>query len=279
MTRILTLLGALLIFSIQLTAQNAWARPKGEVYLQFGFHNISNYSSVFNKGETGLSLERVMSDRTLQIYGEVGLTDQLTLVANVPYKTVQSQEPLVTLPTLDSGTLSDLGNVEVGLRHQILRGNFNIAAQVNVKANTSSFDQALGLRTDLDAWSILPSISIGRSKENSYTQAFLGYAWHANDYSHHFRLGFEAGLGILDKHWLIFFIDIYDALENGDRVEDANNLLTGLFLDNQQFGGLGLKAIISLPADIQLNLGVGGAFFGDLVPSQGATSIGIARKF
>jgi len=55
--------------------------------------------------------------------------------------------------------------------------------------------------------------------------------------------------------------------------------LTGLFLDNQQFGGIGLKAIIALPAGIKLNLGVGGAIFGDLVPSQGATSIGIAREF
>jgi len=268
------ILSICLIFTVQtIIAQNAWSKPKGSVYVQLGVHNISDYNSLFNKEDPGLSLERVMSDRTLQFYGEVGLTDKLTLVANIPYKTVQSQEAIVAAPTLDSGTLSGLGNIELGLRRQILRGKFNVAAQVNVKANTSEFNQALGLRTDLDAWSVLPSISVGRSTETSYTQAFIGYAWHSNDYSHHFRFGLEAGLNILDKHWLIFFVDIYDALENGNRIEDANNLLTGLFLDNQQFGGIGLKAIIALPAGIKLNLGVGGAIFGDLVPSQGATSI------
>lgn len=274
------LLPFLLIFTTHsLIAQNAWSRSKGSVYVQFGLHNISNYGALFSKEEGTFGLERSTSDRTLQFYGEIGLTDKLTLIANIPYKTVQSQDALVLAPTLNSGTLSDLGNVELGLRRQILRGAFNVAAQINVKANTSSFDQALGLRTDIDAWSVLPSISIGRSTETSYSQAFVGYAWHGNDYSHHFRLGFEAGLGILNKHWLIFFVDIYDALENGDRVEDPNNLLTGLFLNNQQFGGLGLKAILSLPAGIKLNLGIGGAFFGDLVPSKGATSIGIARTF
>ncbi len=274
------ILGICLMFLLQnMMAQNAWTRPKGNAYVQFGLHNISNYNSLFNKGESALGLERTMSDRTLQFYGEVGITDKLTLIANIPYKTVQSQEAIVPAPTLDSGTLSGLGNVEFGLRRQILTGEFNVAAQLNVQANTSEFNQALGLRTDIDAWSVLPSISVGRSTETSYTQAFIGYAWHGNDYSHHFRFGVEAGLNVFNKHWLIFFVDIYDALENGDRIEDPNNLLTGLFLNNQQFGGIGLKAIFSLPADIKLNLGVGGAIFGDLVASQGAVSIGIAREF
>ena len=274
------ILSVVLIFTIQnVIAQSAWAKPKGDVYVQFGLHNISNYTSLFSKGETGIALERTLSDRTLQFYGEVGLTDQLTLIANIPYKTVQSQEALVPTPTLDSGSLSGLGNVELGLRHQILRGKFNVAAQLNVQANTSDYAPELGLRTDIDAWSVLPTISIGRSSESSYSQAFIGYAWHSNDYSHHFRFGLEGGINIFKKHWIIFFLDIYDSLENGDRVDSPNNLLTGLFVNNQQFGGIGLKAIIGLPAGIKLNLGAGGAVFGDLVASQGALSIGLAKEF
>ena len=234
------LLSFILLFILQDgLSQSAWTRPKGEVYVQFGLHNISNYQSLFSKENNSIGLERLTSDRTLQLYGEVGLTDRLTLIANVPYKTVQTGEPVVAVPEIESGTLSALGNVELGLRQQIVTGNFNIAAQLNVQANTASYEEAFGLRTDIDAWSILPSVSIGRSSETGFTQAFVGYAWHSNDYSHHFRLGLEAGLSILDKHWLIFFVDIYDSLENGDRVESPNNLLTGLFLNNQQFGGIG----------------------------------------
>lgn len=269
-----------LLFAFQsISAQSAWTRPKGEVYVQFGFHNIGNYQSLFSKENNSGSLERVMSDRTLQLYGEVGLTDKLTLIANIPYKTVQSGESIVAIPEIPSGFLSAFGNVELGLRRQILKGNFNVSAQLNVQANTSSYEAPLGLRTDLDAWSVLPSISIGRSSASYFAQAFVGYAWHSNDYSHHFRLGVEAGISILDKHWLIFFVDIYDSLENGDRVDSPNNLLTGLFLNNQQYGGIGLKAIFELPANLSLNLGVGGAIFGDLVASQGATSIGVGWKF
>ena len=273
-------LSLVFIFSLQQAiGQGAWTRPQGNLYVQFGFHNISNYNSLFNNEGNSIELERSMTDRTLQFYGEFGITDGLTFLTNIPYKIVQSNDAIDSNPTLESGTLSGLGNVEFGLRQKIISGSVNVTAQLNFKANTADYNEALGLRTDIDASSFLPSVSVGKSSETYYAQAFVGYAWHSNNYSQYVRWGLEAGLHFLEKHWAILYIDSYDSLGNGDRVDSENNLLTGLFLNDQEYGGIGLKFIVSLPKEIKLNLGVGGAFFGNLVPEQGAVSVGLAREF
>jgi len=186
---------------------------------------------------------------------------------------------LVDTPTLNSGSLNALGNIELGLRQRIYNGLFTASAQVKTQLNTSEYEEIVGLRSDLDAFSIIPTISIGKTIDVGYIQLFGGYAWHSNDYSHHIKWGGEFGLSVLDKHWVILYLDIYDSTDNGSRIDDPNNQLTGLFLNNQEYGGIGLKVIIGLPKEFNLNLGFGGAVFGHLVPQQGSVTIGVSRDF
>ena len=230
---------------------------------------------LFNRDGDAIELPRKISDRTLQLYGEFGLTKNLTLIANLPYKMLQTGSPQVPVPVIEEGSLNTLGNVSLGLRHKIYSGKVNISGQIDVRANTSEYDDKTGLRSDLDAWSVIPTISLGKGSANSFFQVFAGYAWHSNDYSGYLKLGGEAGTKIFGKHWLIGFVEVYNSAENGTRTENLNNVLTGLFLNNQEFGSFGAKGIFYFTKNFGLNVGFGGAFSGHLVAAAPALSLGL----
>jgi len=266
----------LMLFTLSTSyAQNAWTKPQGNGYFQVAFHNISGYNTLFNRDGDALELPRQISDRTIQLYGEFGLTNNLTLIANVPYKLLQTGDAQVATPIIEEGSLNTLGNVSLGLRHKIYSGAVNLSAQVDVQANTSSYDDKTGLRSDLDAWSVTPTISLGKGGANSFFQAFAGYVWRSNDYSHHLTVGGEAGTKIFKKHWLIGFVNFFNSFENGNRTEELNNVLTGLFLNNQEYTSFGLKGIFYVKPNFGLNVSFGGAFSGHLVAASPALSLGI----
>lgn len=270
----------IMFLSLTTKAQNAWTKEKGELYTLFNFTSIANYGSLFNNDGESIALERSITERTFQLYGEFGVSNTFTFIANVPLRNFQSKDALVDTPTLNSGSLNALGNIELGIRQRLYSNKgFTASAQLKTALNTSTYDEPIGLRSDLDAFSIVPTVSVGKSLDIGYIQLFGGYAWHSNNYSGHVKWGGELGLSVLEKHWVILFLDIYDALDNGDRIDDVNNQLTGLFLNGQEYGGIGLKLIIELPKDFDLNFGFGGAIFGHLVPQQGSISIGISRDF
>lgn len=269
-----TILLNFLVFT-HLQAQSAWTKPKGNGYFQVAFHSIAGYNTLFNRDGDAIELPRQISDRTLQLYGEFGLTKNLTLIANLPYKMLQTGSAQVPVPVIEEGSLNTLGNVSLGLRHKIYSGKVNISGQIDVRANTSEYDDKTGLRSDLDAWSVIPTISLGKGSANSFFQVFAGYAWHSNDYSGYLKLGGEAGAKIFGKHWLIGFVEVYNSAENGTRTENLNNVLTGLFLNNQEFGSFGAKGIFYFTKNFGLNVGFGGAFSGHLVAASPALSLGL----
>lgn len=255
-------------------AQSAWTKSQGNGYFQLAFHNISGYNTLFNRDGDAIELARQINDRTIQLYGEYGLTKNLTLIANVPYKMLQAGSAQIATPIIEEGSLNTLGNVSLGLRHKIYSGGVAISGQVDVQANTAAYDDKTGLRSDLDAWTVTPTISIGKGSANGFFQAFAGYAWHSNDYSDHLTAGVEAGTKIFKKHWLIGFVNVFDSFENGNRTEELNNALTGLFLNNQEYISFGFKGIFYFQRNLGLNVGVGGAFSGHLVAASPALSLG-----
>ncbi|OJJ14467.1 hypothetical protein BKI52_42560 [marine bacterium AO1-C] len=275
MKKITLIICLLMLFTIGSNyAQSAWIKGQGNGYFQVAFHSISGYNSLFNRDGDAIELARQINDRTAQLYGEFGLTKNLTLVANLPYKFLQAGSAQIATPIIEEGSLNTLGNVSLGLRHKIYSGGVSISGQVDVQANTSSYDDKTGLRSDLDAWSVTPTISLGKGSANSFFQVFAGYAWHSNDYSDHLTIGGEAGTKIFNKHWLIGFVNMYNSLENGNRTEEFNNVLTGLFLNNQEYVSFGFKGIFYFQRNFGLNIGMGGAFSGHLVAAAPALSLG-----
>lgn len=261
-------------------SQSPWVKKNNEVYAQVSFTTIRNYSTIF--GNPDKKINGPLADNTFKIYAEYGLSDKTTVVLNIPYKNI-SQEGLVSpcliapCPEYTNST-SSFGNIEIGLKHNFYNKKWLISGQVNIEANTGSFDAKTDIRTGYDAWTITPLFLIGKSAGNKYSQAFLGFNIRTNNYSSNFVIGGERGKKFLNKWWLIGYVDIVKSFKNGSIVL-PEGFATGLYTNNQEYGTLGIKVIRELNSNFGITTSLGGAFFGNNLAKQVPLNIGFYSKF
>ena len=271
----------ILLFSISTFSQSPWTQKKGKAYTQLSFTSIANYNTLF--GDPDYNTEREITDRTLQFFGEYGLTDKTSLLVNIPFKMIETGDltsPSITaVPLTSSATENTLGNIEIGLKHNFYNKKWVLSGQFSIEANTSSYDDSSGIRTGYDAWSFSPLFLAGRGFGKTYIQGFVGANIRTNDYSSNFRIGGEVGRKLGKRIWLIGFVDVSKSLENGNILLPAENRLTGLYVNDQEFGAFGLKAIGEFSNNFGLTAGYGGAFFGNNVAKQAALTFGLYHKF
>lgn len=263
-------------------AQSPWTQKKGEAYTQFGFSTIPNYTSLF--GDPNFDTERVLTDNTFQLYGEYGVSDKTTLILNVPFKNIAAAE--LTNPgdannaiTIEE-TVNALGNVTAGVRHNFYKNKWLVSGQLDIELNTGTYQEGSGIRTGYDSFTLRPTISAGRGFDQFYIQAFMGLDLRTNNYSTNFKAGGEAGAKVFDRIWIIGFLDVVQSLEDGDFVPPAENILTGLYVNNQEYVGYGLKAIVEATPKFGVMAGFGGVFAdaNNNVPREAALNFGLYYK-
>lgn len=260
----------LLFASFNIFSQSPWTKNKKEGYLQISYTSISNYDKLFGKND--IDLGKKVSDNTIQIYGEYGLSEKTTLLVNLPFK-------LTSVKDASSVSENSLGNIQLGLKHNFYNKKWVLSGQLGVETNTASYDKTYGLRTGYDAWTFTPLFLAGRGFNNWYIQAFTGFDIRTNDYSSNYKLGGEIGYKTLDWLWIAGFLDGVASLDNGDITLPPENLSTGLYVNNQSYAAFGLKLIGEINDKIGANIGFGGAFSGRNVAKAPAISFGLYYKF
>jgi hypothetical protein len=271
-----------LLISIAAYSQSPWTQKKGKMYTQLSFTTIPNYNTLF--GNPDYSNFGTYSDNTVQFFGEYGLSEKTSFILNLPLKLISIND--FNDPAIDCvGNCSQdynntaLGNIEIGLKHNFYKKDWVLSGQISMEANTSSFDALSGIRTGYDAWSFSPLLLAGRSFGKTYLQTFMGATIRTNDYSSNFKIGGELGRKITNNIWLIGFLDISKSLENGNIRLPQQNILTGLYVNDQEYGSFGLKAIAEFTNTFGVTAGFGSAFFGNNVAKQAALTFGIYHKF
>ena len=78
---------------------------------------------------------------------------------------------------------------------------------------------------------------------------------------------------------MIGFLDIVKSFENGDITLPLKNQLTGLYVNDQEYGVVGVKAIGEFSDNFGVTASLPAAFFGNNVAKQVALSFGIYKKF
>lgn len=272
-----------LFLSVQLFAQSPWTKKINEGYVQLNFTTVASYDKVF--GSPDYDTQRQITDNTLQLYGEFGITNNTTIFANVPLKMLKSgnfsKDMTLVLPifTTTKATETTLGNIQFGVKHNFINNKWLVSVQVAVEANTSSYNANAGLRSGYDAWTVTPLILTGRSFDKWYIQAFTGVDIRTNNYSSNFKLGGEIGYKTLDWLWIAGFLDGVASLKNGDIALPQENLATALYVNDQSYAAFGLKFIAEFNKKIGANIGLGGAFAGKNVAKVPAISVGLYHKF
>lgn len=271
-----------LLISISAFSQSPWTQEKGKFYTQLSFTTIPNYDTLF--GEPDQNLFGNYSDNTVQFFGEYGLSDKTSLVVNLPVKLISVkgfEDPRIDCSG-DCGkdySNNSLGNISFGLKHNFYKKDWVLSGQLSLEANTGSYDTVSGIRTGYDAWSFTSLFLAGRGFGKTYVQGFIGADIRTNDYSSNFKIGGEVGRKITKNIWLIGFLDVSKSLENGDVVLPVLNNLTGLYVNDQEYGSFGLKGIGEFSDKFGITAGFGGAFFGNNVAKQAALTFGLYHKF
>jgi hypothetical protein len=271
----------ILFISLSTFSQSPWTKEKGKFYTQLSFTTIPNYDTLF--GDPEYNTERETADNTIQFYGEYGITNSTSLLVNLPFKLIKTGDfvnpNLSQVSKTIEASKSALGNIEIGLKHNFYKKDWILSGQFSVEANTGSYNEDSGIRTGYDAWSFTPLFLAGKSFGKSYLQTFIGANIRTNDYSSNFKIGGELGRKITKNIWLIGFLDIVKSFENGTIILPTSNLLTGLYVNNQEYGSFGAKFIGEFSENFGITGGFGGAFFGKNVAKQAALTFGLYHKF
>ncbi|RLK03100.1 hypothetical protein [Tenacibaculum discolor] len=273
----------LFLITLNVFSQSPWTKNKNEGYIQASFTSIGSYDKIY--GNPDYKPQREITDNTLQLYGEYGVTDKTTLFANVPLKMVKTgdftEDMSVIFPsiTIEEASETLLGNIQLGIKHNFSNNKWLLSGQLSIEANTSTYKENSGLRSGYDAWTFTPLFLTGRGFDSWYIQAFTGFDIRTNDYSSNYKLGGEIGYKALNWLWIAGFLDGVASLKNGDVILSQENLATGLYVNNQSYAAFGLKFIGEFNKSFGVNVGFGGAFAGRNVAKAPALSFGLYHKF
>ncbi len=263
------LVGLLLaVLAVSAAATSPWTREPGHGYAQVAVYTILPYDRLVVNGTEEYRVGRELQDTTVEAYLEHGLAEGWTATAVVPWRWLEAgdvvDDPAFPL-TIEEGSKAGLGNVRVGVRRRLARGAWSVAAGLDVEMPTADFDAATGLRTGIDAWSVVPGLAVGRGSARSYGSLHAGVALRSDGYSEQWRAGFEYGRRPFDRWWFVAGIEVVQSLRNGDRVPVPTNLETGLYLDEQGVVAPVLKTLYEIDPRWGVMATVQGGFAGDFV--------------
>lgn len=274
---------ALLLFigwAAGLRAQSPWTRSDAGFYTQLAWHTIPTYTSLFGVDGEGRTLERALTESTLQLYGEYGLSDQTTLVASIPYRFMQSGAPQTDalFPQTAEGNFQALGNASIAFRQQLWNKGAQVAGTLRFDLPVNQYDPPTGLRTGYKAFTILPMISAGKGFGKFYAFAHAGYGLRTDGYSDFAQAGLEGGAKI-GPVWLVLFTELIQPFENGDVDLPFRNELTALYIDDQGWWSYGLKGIWEINRFWGVFASGAGAGWAQNVPKNPGLSAGVFFKW
>jgi hypothetical protein len=262
----------LILLPLMLSAQSPWARNKAGIYAQAGFQFIPTYGALFGTDGNDVVLDRKVSERQIQLYGEYGLSKNTTITVSVPYvsneRGVSNPDSPYQFAQEDTGNITGLGNTFLALRHQFLHGNTALAGTLRVGLPAGpKYQPFADLRTGYDAFTIQPMVNVGLGFGKVYGFAYGGYGYRSKDYSDFLNFGVEAGWHV-GPLWFIGFSELVYSLENGDRKRPGIDALTGLYINDQGWLSVGVKAIWEINRFVGITASGAGAAWAQNVPKS-----------
>ena len=271
------------LVQLNLQAQSPWARPRSGAYAQLSWNFIPTYTTLFGVNGEDLNLEREVTERSLQFYAEYGLSKKTTLIVSAPLVMNQRGAPNpngTSVVDRDAGQITGPGNTTLALKHQFLQGKLALSGtfRMDFPVARKNFQTTTGLTTGYNALTLLPSAQVGMGLGKVYWFAYGGYGYRSNEYSHFLNFGAELGLR-LGKVWLAGFSETIYPLENGARQLPEQSVLTGLYVNDQGWISLGLKAIWEIKPSFGINFSGAGAAWAQNVPKSPGVSLGAYFKW
>lgn len=275
----LTIFFLLLVFVTNTQAQ-VWSLPKGKWYASLAFTPIAYDKGIDSSGNI-TDLPVAVEDKTIQLFTQYGVTDRLSLQLKIPYRLFSTEGDLALFNSyegqyLETGKLQAFGNIEFGGFYEIVNDKPLLTASFFVEANTIESNYFTGLQSGYNAWSFRPGIATGWSFPKSWMSMYLGGDIKTNNYSSNVLATFEAGYKPVNYFYLAGEILLRKSIQNGEDC-DCTNQYTYVYLNEQQYGAIGLKSGFIIH-NWGLNLGLNGAFYARNLPVAAVPTIGVQYK-
>ncbi len=224
---------------------------------------------------------------TIQGYLEYGITDKLTLIGVLPFKSVKTGDDVLESDyfydtqrfsdtLLPASSLFGIGNARLGARYNFIKKAFLLSGELNVENGSVAYECSSSLRTGYSAWAIEPSISFGRGWNKLYFFIDNAFRYRTNNYSHETNHAVELGYKLFPKTWIAFRSEARISMKN-ERTTNKD-IHTGLSPNNQQYVGYGFKASQGIGDNFAINLGFFGGF-GELVGASPSINFGISYQW
>lgn len=244
----------LIFFTSKCYCQSPWVNNGGEGYSHLAFGLLPAYDQIFEGNLKNLAdLEGKISEISMQSYTDIGLGKKLGAVISLPFNMVKSSLDVPTSSGRVEGSLSGLGNAEIGLKYNFLDKTILVTGQLSVSLPLGSRDLATGLQTAYDATAVTPYIMIGKGLDKSYVYGYVGHEFTNNDYNDNLRIGIEYGRKFFSKLWTIAAFNMKEPTSTTDKKLDNRIEETRLFVNDQYYNSLSLKLIYEITEKIGIN--------------------------
>lgn len=235
-------------------SQSPWVFAGGQGYSHISLGALPKYDKVFSGNIKNLTdIEGEISEISIQSYTDIGLGKKFGAVISLPFNMIKSKLDMPTSSGRVAGSLSGLGNAEIGLKYNFLDKAILVTGQVSISLPLGSQDLASGLQTGFDATTVTPYISIGKGLGNSYVYGYLGHEFTNNDYNDNLRFGLEYGRKFFSKLWTIAAFNMKEPTSRTDKKLDSRIEETRLFVNDQYFNSLSLKLIYEINEKMGIN--------------------------
>ena len=270
------------LFCFQIGSAQVWTQPAKGIYANVGW-SAYTYRNTFNaEGEISPIMFDI-TDRTVQLFAQYGVTDKLTLQATVPYKMVgksaytgASFETMQPQLSFQPGKLNYFGNIELGGIYKIYDEKPMLSVSLITSLNSTDRDYIYGLQTGFNSFSIRPVIGAGWSFPKSWLQYYLGADIRNNNYATAVVSDIEYGFKFED----ILYVAVEGYLRNPIQSEtdcDCTTNYTAMYNSNLKYFGLALKGGFMIK-NIGINAGINTALYAENAPAQLVPSISLQYK-
>jgi len=272
----------------EVRTQSPWVASDNGYYFQLAYNTIPEYNSLFNGKKEAFQTSRYIQDKTIQLYGEYGITDNLTIITSIPYKLLKSGElnpntefNLHEIPP--AVTVNALGNIQISAKYKLLDKKWVAAAQLRIElpvAVSSGIES--GLIPGYDAFSFAPIASIGSGWNKFYGYYWLSGIIRTNNYSEYLNTGIEGGWKPFNGLWFIVYSELLHSFKNGSRGLPPPEKQFGLYSNDLEYFAFGLKLLYEIDLKSNDKLGffvhAAGSFSGFAVAHSPLLSLGIYLK-
>lgn len=270
----------LAVLSLKEAQAGAWTQKRG-----FGFYKLSfrliRADQFYEPNGNKIDIP-TLGDYTVTFYGEYGLNDRLTFIANVPvFKRITLNKQVGAnsgVVFFEGDSKSGLADSDIGMRLGIARaGNSVVSAELLLGLPIGDNKQENGLFTGDGEFNQLIKVQLGHSfyPRPLYFTAEAGFNNRTKGYSDEFHYAAEIGYTFKGRFLVSLKFRGIESLENGKAVTASTG---GLFANDQSYLTYGPELSYLINQGLGISASIEGATRAKNVLSAPAFSLGIFMK-